>query len=114
MEPRKQKLDVSSIVSKTFFVKKRIDKTIDLASNFKDDPRKKERHEKQECPVCFYIESRIGGAMMCTVQCALCDEIMQFSSTSTDMLCKKCAKKTGLCRHCGSDVDVRKRRKFNL
>lgn len=114
MEPRKQKIDIQKIVNHTHFVKVRMENTISLADKFKNDPDKKERHKKQECPVCFYIDSRIGGAMMTTVQCATCDEAMQYGSTCTDLLCLKCAKKMGLCRHCGSDIDVKKRRKFNL
>lgn len=114
MKPRKNKIDIPRIVNGTHFARKRMDKTISLADKFKNDPDKKERHKKQECPVCFYIDSRIGGAMMTTVICATCDEVMRFSSTNTDLLCLKCAKRMGLCKHCGSDVDVKKRRKFNL
>lgn len=114
MKPRKQKIDIPRIVNHTHFVKVRMENTISLAEKFKTDPDKKERHKKQECPVCFYINSRMGGAMMTTVVCATCDEVMRFSNTSTDILCLKCAKRTGLCRHCGADVDVKERRKFNL
>ncbi len=114
MEVRKATVDAPKVVNSTFFVRKRMDKTIELAEKFKVDPDKKKRLEKHECPVCFYIDSRIGGAIMCTVQCGLCDEIMQFPSTSTDVLCESCAKRTGLCRHCGSDVNVKKRRKFDF
>jgi len=114
MDIRKQKIDAAQIVRSTHSAKKRIEKTIELANKFVFDPDRQTRLEKSECPVCYYIDSRVGGAMMTTVQCALCDEIMCFPSTSTDILCLGCAKHTKLCKHCGADVDVKNRRKFGF
>lgn len=114
MNVRKNKIDAPKVVNSTFYAKKRIADTIKLANKFTNDPDRITRLEKSECPVCYYIDARIGGAMMTTVQCALCDEIMQFPSTNTDILCDACAKRTGLCKHCGADVNVKNRRKFDF
>jgi len=103
----KRVLDISN---STHSVRKRMDKTIELANKFVIDPDRNIRLKECECPVCYYIDSRIGGAMMTDIQCALCDEIMHFSSTSVDILCHSCASKNNLCKHCGSDVNVKKRR----
>lgn len=114
MNTKEQKINPSIITNRTYIAKKRTEKTIELAEKFKNDPQEKERLEAAECPVCFYIDSRLGGAMMCTVQCALCGKIMQFGNTSTDLLCPSCAKETGLCKHCGAALDLKQKRKFDF
>lgn len=73
------------------------------------DPHRKERHEAQECVICFG-GSRIGGASCTTVECGLCGEDIHFGSTCVDVLCLECARKAKLCKHCGADIDLVNRR----
>jgi predicted RNA-binding Zn-ribbon protein involved in translation (DUF1610 family) len=83
-------------------------------ANAMQDKDQKERHEAQECPLCFYVSSRIGGAAMTTSNCAGCNKEMDFGSTYVDLLCPECAKALGLCKHCGADLDLKGRRKLDL
>lgn len=111
MKARRKKCDNATIEFATYSAKSRIFKTIELANKYKIDPRKKERHDSQLCPVCFYNKSRIGGAAMTQIQCAECEEELSFSNTNVDVMCKNCAKQYNLCKHCGGDIDAKKRRK---
>ena len=110
MKARRKKLDNATIEFATCLAKDRISKTIELANNYKIDPCKKERQDNQLCPVCFYNESRIGGAAVTQVQCAQCEEELSFPNTNVDSLCQNCAKEYNLCKHCGGDIDAKKRR----
>lgn len=98
------------LVSKTHQIKSYIQDQIEFAEKLKFDPEIKQRIEKAECVWCFY-SSRIGGQAMTTQACAACGEIQTYSSTNTDVFCKKCASKHDLCCHCGGDVNTRVRRK---
>lgn len=74
------------------------------------DARKDERIASQQCKACFY-GGRMGGAAMTTQPCGCCDEKIMYGSTNTDALCKPCATKHGLCRHCGGDIDLKASRR---
>jgi hypothetical protein len=80
---------------------------------FLSDGEKKKRLESVQCKFCFYMRTdRIGGASMTTRPCGICDDEMQFGSTCTDKICKKCAKEYDLCKYCGGDLEMRIRRKL--
>ena len=63
------------------------------------------------CKYCSYINTgRIGGCAITTKPCGVCGEDMTFSNTCTDAICKRCAEKNRLCRHCGGDIELKNRR----
>jgi len=81
------------------------------ANNCRDDPKKKERREAQQCVLCFYVKGRIGGNVGTYSECGNCGTELQCGNTNIDVLCKPCAKSLGLCVHCGADIDLKHRRK---
>jgi len=76
-----------------------------------DDPQKSERLAVPSCRLCFY-NGRVGGAMCTSAQCATCETIMRFGSTSTDILCQPCAMIRKVCKQCGADLNDKERRKL--
>lgn len=103
----RSKVDLLSVANRTFTNRFRLDHYRRVL----DDPERDARREAQQC-VCCHYGGRIGGAMMTRQQCALCDEVMRFGSTSVDVLCLECARRHRLCRHCGADVEGKQRRKL--
>lgn len=90
--------------------------TIKAALLFLGDPTKLDRvTKKSECKVCYYIHNaRIGGAAMTYRDCGICGSKELYGSTSTDVLCMKCAQEYKLCKHCGADRELKPRRKLTL
>jgi hypothetical protein len=76
-----------------------------------EDPEKTQRIQDQNCIYCYY-SGKIGGAAMTTCYCGLCKKEMIFGTTSTDALCRDCAKNHNLCKHCGADMEYKQRRKI--
>lgn len=77
-----------------------------------NDPRRPERLEVQECRVCFYARSRIGGATCSEAPCGLCGKMLYSGNTCVDVLCKDCARDKRLCVLCGGDVEMKNRRRL--
>lgn len=111
MKAIKKRCDNATIEHSTWSAKIRIDRTIGMAEKYKTDPDKKERLEYNLCPVHYYNEDRVGGAVITKIECAICGKELSFSNTCVDMLCDKCASELNLCKHCGGDIDAKKRRK---
>lgn len=105
-----KKMDVYTMVSASERACSYVNDLLKTAREIDRDERKDERAEKQECRACFYM-SRLGGAAMTSQPCMSCHEDQMYSSTSTDALCKRCAKTHQLCKHCGGDIAMRTRRK---
>jgi hypothetical protein len=76
-----------------------------------EDHDREKRLEKQECVHCFH-SGHVGGSMSCRVLCGLCGKEMLFMSTCFDVLCPECAREHNLCKHCGADINLKKRRKL--
>jgi len=114
MDYQQKKLDLYKVQWQTDQVRRRVESTINLAGQYIDDPDRVARLKKQECLLCFYADSRIGGAAMTSSNCAGCNKQMGFGSTCVDLLCAECAKKLKLCHHCGADIDLKGRRKLDL
>lgn len=72
------------------------------ATNFVNDPKKKERIQNQLCQCCFYSESSMAGQAFTEKDCEICKETQQYSSTNTNKVCNKCAESNKICKHCGS------------
>lgn len=85
-----------------------------MLEGFDKDPQRAERLAATLCHSCFYNQSRIGGASCTSEQCAFCDTVLHSGNTNVDVMCQECAKKTGLCRHCGCDMDLKNRRNREL
>lgn len=85
------------------------------ALRWSTDAEKQKRKKEGECRTCFYLRSgRIGGAAITSYPCGLCGEICNSGSTNCNKLCRACGDKYQLCTYCGSDIDLRVRRKFDL
>lgn len=112
MKQAPKKLDAVAMEGATRRAKNYVADAIDLAVQVQNDTLKADREKRGECKACFYLHSGIGGAAMTTRACASCGVDQQYSSTCTDALCDGCAKRLGLCRLCGGDVDMKLRRKW--
>ena len=105
------KIDNGSISNATWLSKGHADAIVARAKTITEDPDRKERLEKQECPICFK-GNRIGGQAITTKECDHCGTEMTFANTNTDRLCLACAKSLGVCKHCSADIDLKQRRKL--
>lgn len=77
------------------------------------DIEKKERLEKQKCPVCYYLDrGALAGQAFTEYTCRSCGQKLMHPNTNVDALCIVCAKRHLLCVHCGSDLDLAKRTKL--
>jgi hypothetical protein len=85
---------------------------IKVAKDFSDDLSKKERLEAQECRTCFYIASlRIAGQAFTNWECGICHQKATWPNTHFPKICRACALEYGLCVSCGSDVEMKIRKK---
>ncbi len=109
MRLRRYKIDMCGISNNTYLATERAKATLERAAIL-NGAEEAERKADGFCAVC-YKAGRVGGAMCCAVVCAVCPTVMHFGSTNTDRLCKPCALKHGLCRHCAGDLDMKQRRK---
>lgn len=116
MEPRKLPYGRNTYENRTYLGRVHRDHVLGRADQFRADPQKKERLEASECVVCFtgYGSGRAGGAMCTTVLCCFCEKEIHFGSTCIDIACVDCAKKHGICKHCGGDVNLKHRRKLSF
>ena len=81
------------------------------AAVLQEDPSKSLRLLRQEC-VCCYYDARVGGSALTKSSCIGCERNMVFPSTCTDRLCEDCAREYNLCRHCGSDMELKIRKSW--
>jgi hypothetical protein len=109
MERSAKKIDAVSVMRATDFAKNYAQSTVEKGLLYLADPDKKTR---LECPTCYYLLARIGGACMTTQPCGLCGTPQTYGSTATDALCETCARRDSLCKHCGGDLHMRVRRVF--
>jgi hypothetical protein len=85
----------------------------DKVLKYDSDSEHEHRTSVSLCKYCFYITpDRIGGAVMTTQPCGICEEDQRYGSTATNVICKKCGIKYELCVHCGADLLDRPKRKF--
>lgn len=102
------KIDACSIANRTYFATSTVEHYKARVKTFAEDDDA--RLGKHECIVC-HTSQKAGGALCCSRQCGLCDEIIHSGSTCIGVLCVRCARKNGLCAHCGGDIDLKQRRK---
>lgn len=114
MREHRRKIDKENVEMASYLGKKYVEATIELARAFLSDWDKAKRRNAGLCPLCYYESSRIGAAAITTAQCGLCDEQLLSGNTNIDVLCQSCALQTGLCKHCGADVNLVNRRKREL
>lgn len=106
--PAKQ-IDLCEVLRSTDLALDRMDRARMLI----EDPRESDRLAAQECRPCFY-SSKAGGAACSSSDCGGCGATVRSGSTNVPRLCKDCARKLRLCRHCGADINLRNRRKLDL
>lgn len=114
MKLKRRCIDNATITSATEQAKSRVEYWQRMTRLIADDANRRHRLAAGLCPVCYYESSRIGGAAITTSQCGLCDEQLSSGNTNIDVLCQACAGKSGLCKHCGADVNLAHRRKREL
>lgn len=113
MRANPRPITTESVHHATDLAKHYAETTVTYALEYLADPEKQKREEVPECRSCFYLKrQRVGGAAMTWKPCGVCGVEMSFGSTNTDDVCRDCAKKHELCKHCGADLHLRVRRKF--
>ena len=110
MQQYQRKLTLRNVQWHTSSQRRRVEETTRRAQLYATDPYRSLRRDASKCLVCYYGESGIGGAAITTTNCRACNTEIVFGSTNTDALCETCAKHLRLCRHCGSDLDLKTRR----
>lgn len=105
--------DLVSIERNTGYAKQWLDAMYDRVVMMDEDRDKHVRRAVAECQYCYvpYRANRIGGCAMTEAECGLCGTLLQFGNTCVDVLCLDCAKANQLCKHCGGDVDMKRRRR---
>ena len=111
MKIRKKNINLATISRSTYISKSMIESRVREAEAVINDSEKNKRLKQQECPACYYLRGRVGGAAMTTTECGLCGKIIHFSSTCVDVVCEDCAKRNNLCKHCGGDIECKQRGK---
>jgi hypothetical protein len=90
----------------TLIATRSVESAVARAHKLTTDPDKEARLQRGFCRACFYAGARMAGQAFTTQPCACCREDQRYSSTATDALCKPCADKHDLCKHCGGDRDM--------
>lgn len=111
MYRRRTKVDLASVEFRNSGHRHMINHYRSFLKKVDEDADRKKRLLSALCPVCYYNQSRIGGAACTRAQCAFCDAILNSGNTNIDVMCQRCAASYGLCKHCGADVDLKNRRK---
>jgi len=111
MERKRRIMSASNMESWTRASKDRMQRAIDFADRLRTDPEHHNRVQAGLCRMCYY-GSHIGGQAITTEPCMCCGKEQTYSSTATDILCRDCAKETGLCKRCGGDREGKIRRKW--
>lgn len=110
----RRNVDLCSILRASDWAKEYLRRSEQDLRNMTEDPQKDDRLAKMECVVCFYpFRGRIGGTMCTSSQCGICQKTIHSSNTNIDVVCLDCAKAHDLCKHCGGDIRMRTRRKFD-
>lgn len=107
-------LTKQDVIIKTYDIKNRVIEYIKKAEKYQTDPDKVKRVNTQKCIYCYYTPS-IAGQAFTTSKCKICNNDILNSTTNYDMICINCAKEHSLCKKCGSDLELRtKRKKFKF
>jgi hypothetical protein len=103
-------LSPDRVKTKTYLQRRHALSIIKRGQEMDADERRTRRVAEMECIFCFYGGPRIAGQAFTHRLCGICKIEMQFASTDTDVVCGDCAKIHDLCRHCGSDRELREHR----
>ncbi len=108
MLKQKQKFDSAEINSRTERMRRRIKAQKEWLNSITNDPKEKQRIEKQQCVVCYYT-IQICGQGFTKYTCQNCSHDQIWHNTRIPRLCDPCAKKNDLCQNCGADINLKKR-----
>lgn len=111
MRRPKRVIDAASVYNATAQAKHYIGKCRSTLRRIDEDPDREKRLKRQECGFCHYMAGKIGGAAVTTAPCGICDRQVSSGNTCIAALCLDCAKRLGLCKHCGGDIEMKHRRK---
>lgn len=114
MERPRRKIDRCAYERQTSQQIRYVKSVLKRAEKYANDPDKASRMTEALCKVCYYDQSRIGGAACTSTQCAGCETVIHSGNTCIDILCPSCATKHQLCKHCGADVNLVHKRKPSL
>jgi len=109
------RIDLSSVNRNTSRALTQGAEIMALADAYEQDADRYERWKDQLCCACFYLRrGRLAGQAFTDRPCGVCGVSMTFPTTATDALCPECSKKLKLCKRCGADIELRKRRKLDV
>ena len=72
---------------------------------YRTDPRRTQREQLRECPVCFY-DVAVAGQGFTAYTCQRCGKNGMHHNTNVPLLCPPCADATQACVQCGGDRQV--------
>jgi predicted RNA-binding Zn-ribbon protein involved in translation (DUF1610 family) len=106
-------LTVDRVRTATHYSRQHLEEWIANAERAWVDEDREARLEAQQCRWCFYAT---GGRIVMPAfhqrGCESCKEILTYTSSDTNPLCKPCGKKLNLCVKCRADVSLADRRKL--
>lgn len=103
--------DLASIERNTHQAQQWYEMTAARIELMDNDLDREKRHAESECHYCYvpYGAGRQGNSSGSL--CGLCGGRTSSPSPCADVLCLDCAKANNLCKHCGGDVDMKRRRR---
>ena len=106
---KKFKADTASITEYNYEC---INRAMAEYKNLTTDSDRRRRTAKQVCIVCYYIKNH---ALIGDGGCKVCGKRTKWVDGYEPAVCKRCAKKHGLCRICGGDIKLDgKRREYEF
>jgi hypothetical protein len=112
MEYHRAKIDHNSYEFITRQNLERISLRRDALRKLDLDLDKEARLDARECLFCFYMaRPRIAGQAFTERPCGLCDKTIKHSNTAIGVICEACSDESGMCSHCGGDMNLKVRRK---
>jgi hypothetical protein len=112
LKNQKEIITLSSISTRNLIGNAQIKSILKKAELLKSDQDQEQRIGKSLCICCYYVNNaRIAGCAITDRQCGLCETVMRFSSTATDVTCLDCAKRNDICKQCGADIDLTNRKR---
>jgi hypothetical protein len=109
MQKQAKTIDIQSVNNNSYFARRQVERTLDLAAKLTEDPDLEQRMGSQLCKVCYYVKGGVACSAIYTQPCGICGREMTFPNSNTDAICPVCGQAYHLCRHCGGDLDMDER-----
>lgn len=110
---RPKYVDLKRIWAANYRSKQSYDGLIDKALAAREDRHRYGRLRAMRCKACFYFPvNRLAGQAFTARPCHECGEEILHHNTAVPPICKKCAKRLGVCLECCADMDFKCRKKL--